>query len=218
MEGKENLEKLIADLEFVKTAITKNDSIFKYINIGGRLSRVALAGGILFTLISGWYYLLLSQYGSWPQVPEALKIGTNAGLMIIGIAFAWAKVAVIAGQLKQTRKEMTVLRLFREVYTPQTLTIIIPFVTAMLAVSVFLITREQTLYLVPALSILVGLICIAYVNIFYVKELVVTGDWLLATGLITLFTAETIHPLLALIITFGLGFIAMYVANRILER
>jgi hypothetical protein len=138
--------------------------------------------------------------------------------MVIGVTFAWVKVAVIVGQLKQTRKDMTVLRLFKEVYTPQALTIIIPFVAAMVAVSAFLITREQTLYLVPALSILVGLTCIAYVNIFYVKELVVTGDWLLATGIITLFTAEIIHPLLVPIITFGLGFIAMYVANRILER
>ena len=44
MEGKENMEKLIVDLEFVKLAITKNGSIFKYINIGGRLSRIALGG------------------------------------------------------------------------------------------------------------------------------------------------------------------------------
>jgi len=93
-----------------------------------------------------------------------------------------------------------------------------PFITAMILTSIFLVANGQTIYLVPALSILTGLLCLAFVNLFHMKELLVAGDWMLVTGLLSLFFAQFLHPLLALILTFGLGFCTVLPANWYLGR
>lgn len=45
-----------------------------------------------------------------------------------------------------------------------------------------------------------------------------TGDWLLGSGLISLFAADTLDPMLTLILTFGLGLPTMFVADRLQGR
>lgn len=218
MEHKQDVQQLIDDLLFVKKAIVKNSNILKLIDLGGLLSRVILAAGIMTILLSGSAYILILNYGSFGQIPAALRGAILVLAAALVVATGVSKVYSLVKYVNREHSNITIRKLIREIYTPRALNILIPYVTTMILVTVYLIANQHTLFLVPALSILTGLLCLAYVNVFYMRELVVTGDWLLATGLLALFLAETLHPLLALIITFGLGFCTIYPANKLLER
>lgn len=218
MEHNTDVQQLIDDLVYVKKAIAKNTNALKLINLGGLLSRVILGAGIVTILLSGAAYLLIREYGSFDLIPAHLRgillALTAAFVAITGIS----KIYSLLSFINRENSNMTVRKLIMEIYTPRALHILIPYVTSIILTTVFLVTNQHTLYLVPALAILTGLLCLAYVNVFYIKELIITGDWLLATGLLSLFFTGSLHPLLALIITFGLGFCIFYPANKYLER
>lgn len=218
MERNTDVQQLIDDLVFVKKAIAKNSNILKLINLGGLLSGVILAAGIVTILLSGAAYLLVQKYGSFTEIPTSLRIILLSLVAVLVLGTGVSKLYSIIRYAKGSNNNLTVQKLIGEIYTPRALHILIPFVTAGILVTVFLVVNQHTLYLVPALAILTGLLCLAYVNIFYMRELIFTGDWLLATGLLTLFLTDVLHPLLALIITFGLGFCTIYPVNKYLER
>ena len=214
MEQKKDVQQLIDDLLFVKKAISKNSNILKFIDVGGVLSRVVFASGLVTIFLAGAAYLLIISYGSFQEIPRALRGSLFLAVAALVAVTGIMKFRAVAARAKEGHADINAQRLIQEIYTPQALHILIPYVTAITLVTVFLVANGHTLYLVPALSILTGLLCLAYVNVFHMKELLVTGDWMLATGLLALFFAQTVHPLLALIVTFGLGFCSIYPANR----
>jgi hypothetical protein len=65
------------------------------------------------------------------------------------------------------------------------------------------------------LAILYGLMINSITSFVYLREFVVGGVWFLITGFVILFTLGQSQPILGLTITFGLGFIVMYIASWI---
>ncbi|MTI95072.1 MAG: hypothetical protein FH749_06230 [Firmicutes bacterium] len=218
MDKQQELSALVEDLQFVKKAIAKSGNIMRYIDVSGGLALVGLWGGIFTIIIAAAAYLLSSRYGTYGDAPTAYRVGIYlliaATLAIAGLS----KLRLFLGKARKLDRNITVDKLFDEIYTTQLLNILIPFITAIAVLLIFLITRELTIYIVPTLSILVGLLCVSYLNIFQLRELVVVGDWLVATGLIALFTAEAVHPLLAVIYTFGVGFTTTYFAYKLMRK
>lgn len=216
MQNKE-IQRLIDDLLFVKKAINKNASILRLIDAGNALSRVIFYSGLATIFISLTTYFLIEHYGSFPQIPPLFRGGIFTFIAALVAITAFAKAKSIT-QANTGPANLTVRRLLREIYSPQTMHTMIPFIIALITISIFLVINGYTLYLVPVLSILMGSLCLAYVNVFQLKELIVAGDWMLATGLISLFLAPSLHPLLVLSFTFGLGLCVIYPANKIMER
>lgn len=218
MDNNTDVQQLIDDLIFVKKAIVKNSNILKLINLGQLLSGAIFAAGVVTILLSGTIYLFIQKYGSFAEMPGPLR-GTMlflVALLVVGTGVG--KLYSLVRYVNRSNNNLTVRRLVGEIYTPRALHILIPYLTATILIVFYLVANQHIIYLVPALAILTGLLCLAYVNVFYMRELVFTGDWLLATGLLTLFLNGSLHPLLATILTFGLGFCTIYPANRILER
>jgi len=218
MADKVNVDRLVEDLQFVKTAITKSNHIFKYVKISKALGLVGLWIGLGITMLAGLAYGLINRFGSFAQVPSASRIVLYSAMTVLFVATAVGKIVLVLRSARQTYQDITLIRMIEEIYRPQTLNIIIPFVMTITGITVFLTSNGLHVYLVPVLSVLFGLMFIAFLNVFYFSEMLVAGDWLIITGLITLFNAQTLHPLLALIITFGLGFPMLYVANRVMDK
>jgi len=216
MERKAEVQQLIDDLVFVKKAITKNSNILKLVNLGQVLSRVIFAAGILTIVLAGTAYMLTQKYGSLGQFPAPLRYAIIAFSVLLVAGTGISKVYSLIKYVNRNSRDMTVRRLIGEIYTPRALHVLVPYLTCAVLLVIFLIANQHHVFLVPALAILAGLLCLAYVNVFYMKELIITGDWLLATGLLSLFFTGSLHPLLAVILTFGLGFCTIYPANRYL--
>jgi len=216
MDKRTDVEKLVQDLQFVKSAIVKSNNIFRFVNISRAIGLVGLWIGLWVTAFAGLSYYLIDRFGTFAAVPSSHRLSLYVVMALFLAAVAIGKIVLVMKHARQTYHDLTLLRLIGDFYRPQTANIVISFITTIVVVSVFLSNRGLDIYLVPVLSILFGLMLIAFLNVFYLRELLVTGDWLLVTGLITMFAAESMHPLLALIITFGLGFPTLYVANRLM--
>lgn len=217
-DHREDIDRVINDLEFVKKALAKNNSILKFIALSRIFRRVSLALGLFIIVGAGIFYLLVLRHGGCTSVPAATRTSlivlTAVFVSVISIYKIWG---VLAGARK-VRSDYTLPRLIVEVYSPQTVLVLVPFMTAIAGTSVFLAVRGWGTYIVPALAILFGLLFNALVGVFHMKELIIGGDWLILTGLLTLFMAGRLHVLPALVLTFGCGMMALFLASLVLAR
>ncbi|MBS3943224.1 MAG: hypothetical protein KGZ32_03110 [Dethiobacter sp.] len=218
MTDADDLQKLVENLQFVKSAVVKSNNIFRFINISQAMALVGLWGGVGLALLAGFSHCLITRFGTFDAVPLIFRLAFYLSIALFWAAVGRYKMLLILKHARKTYQDITVLRLISDVYTPQSISLLLPFALAGGGVLAFLISRDLGLFIVPAISILLGLSFIAFVNVFYLQEMLVTGNWLLVTGLITLFYAERLSPSLAVIITFGCGFCLLYVAYRLMGK
>ncbi|MGE5586979.1 MAG: hypothetical protein ACM3ZO_01995 [Clostridia bacterium] len=215
MGGGKETERVIEDLKLIKAAIAKSGGIMRWLPVSQVMRVVYLIAGLAITAFCGGLYLLARRYGSFAESPAWVRItllGLGVAAFLVGGAFKVSGMMVAA---RKIRSDYTLFRLVEEVCSEQTVLILVPFVAAGAGVVSFLATRGFAAYIVPAVAILFGLVMNALVSVFYFKELVVSGDWLIATGLVVLFLGDRLAPLLGLILTFGLGFIVAFVSGSI---
>lgn len=204
---KQELEEVIADLRLIKEAVSKSDNFFRFIDTRRAMRGVMLATGLMIAFFSGLYYYLTSIYGSFMLTPLSLRI-TFYVLVVIGwVVLGFIKVGGFLKSGRAVSKDMNLNKLFNEIYTSRMLTLMLPYILVIILVVIFLYTRGQFVYIIPGLAILFGLLFIAMSPIIYFKELYLLSAWLIATGLLTLFSVTAFHPMAVLGLTFGAGFI-----------
>ncbi len=206
-DNSQELREVIADLQLIKEAVSKSDSIFKFIDIRNAIKPVLLIGGLLIAFFSVIFYYLIENYGSFMAVPANIRVIL---LFLIALSCGVLGYLKLGNFLKSARgisEDMTLKRLFSEIYTPRSLVLLLPYLVVIAVVAIFLGSRGDIYYIVPALAILFGLMYLSVSSLFYFKELYFMSMWLIATGLLALFIAETIHPLAILGLTFSAGFI-----------
>ena len=204
---KKELEEVIADLRLIKEAVSKSDSFFRFIDMRWAMRSILLIAGLMIALFAGIFYYLVDYYGSFPEIPSQLRIALFilAGLAWCGLGYL--KLNNFLKSSRSLRKDMTLNKLFNEIFTSRLVALILPFSLAIVLVIVFLSSRGQISYIVPALAILLGLTFVSMSPIVHLSELYLLSVWLIATGLLALYTATQIHPMALLSLTFAAGFI-----------
>jgi|GEM_PF-480759 len=218
MEDSKDTQRVIEDLKLIKAAIAKSGGIMRRLPVSRVMRVVYLIMGLAVTVLSGGLHLLERHYGSLAASPGWMRtalLGLGVAAFLVGGTF---KISGMMAAARKVRSDYTLLRLVEEVYTAQTVLILVPFAVAGAGAVGFLATRGLAAYIVPAVAILFGLMMNALVSVFYFRELVVSGDWLIATGLVVLFLGDRLAPLLGLVLTFGLGLIAAYVSGAVASR
>lgn len=200
-----DLREVIADLKLIREAVGKSDGILRFMDAGGALRGILLAFGLLLTVISAVFYFLIERYGAFEAIPADFRIilFVLIGLSVAGIGY-W-KIRNLVRGARTIGVDTTLVNLLEEIVTPRIYTLVVPYLAVMILVIVFLAGTGFGLYIIPALSVLYGLLVISMSSLFYPKEFYFLGLWLTATGLLTLFAAAAIHPLAALVITFAAG-------------
>ncbi|MDW7739052.1 MAG: hypothetical protein SCJ97_03195 [Bacillota bacterium] len=203
----QELKEVIADLQLIKEAIIKSDSIFNFIDIRKAVRSVTLIAGLIIAFFAVVSYYLGEYYESFGAVPLGIRI---ALYILIGLACCLVGFLKIGNFLKSARgirNDINLDKLFSEIYTPRLLLLMIPNILVIILVTIFLCSKDLTSYIIPTLSILSGLMFLSTSPIFSLKEYNLLSMWLIATGLLSLFTAEIIHPMAVLGFTFSAGFI-----------
>ncbi|MEW5920490.1 MAG: hypothetical protein AB1796_05950 [Bacillota bacterium] len=207
MRDLRDLREVIADLKLIKDAVSKSDSIISFMDAEGAVRGILLAGGLLIAAFSAVFHYLLEQYGAFAAIPVNIR-----AVLFVLIGLAWTGIGYIKARnfLHGARKisaDITLYKLMEEIYTTRVLALLLPNIATIILVIIFLGNRGFDLYIIPSLAVLLGLLTVSMSNLFFMKEIFFTGVWLAATGLLTLFIAETINPLATLGITFAAGFI-----------
>ncbi|HSW35612.1 MAG TPA: hypothetical protein VLH18_03320 [Candidatus Limnocylindrales bacterium] len=201
------LGEVIADLKLIKEAVSKSDNIIRFIDTRGALKGVLLGGGLIIALFSLAFYVLVSYYGTFAAIPFNIR---TTLFILIGLAWCiigYLKIFNILKGARKIREGITISTLLAEIYTPILLALIVPYMLVIILTTIFLGSNGHLNYIVPALAILFGLLIISMSLLFYMKAFYFLSLWLIATGLLFLFTATIFHPLIVLVLTFSAGFI-----------
>jgi len=211
-------EKLAEDLAVIRAAIEKSNGIFRFLRLSRAMGLVGLWSGLGIVVLSLVLYAIEVAYGGLTAAPTLVRglLYGVAGLFVVAVAVG--KIMLVMAHARKSYRDFTVLRLIGEVYTPQTLPILIPCAIAVSGVLTFLVSRELGAYIAPAMSILLGLLFLAFHNVFFLKSMLYSGAWMICSGVPLLFLAESTHAALGVAATFGLGFVALYVGDRIGDR
>ena len=208
MDRKEHeLSEVLADLKLIKEAVTKSDNIFRFIDTRRAMRGVMLIAGLMVVIFATLFYYFINSYGSFLAIPQNIRV-----ILFVLVGICWISLGFIkaGGFIKSGRAisaDMNLNRLFDEIYTSRMLSLMLPNIFVIVLIIVFICTRGQLIYIVPVLAILFGLLFIAMSPIIYFKELYLLSVWLIATGLLALYTATIFHPMVVLSFTFGVGFI-----------
>jgi hypothetical protein len=211
------ISQLIDDFRYLKNVVMKTNRIFKFIS-SNTLRPLYLSMGLLIIIFAAAIQLLIKYYGSYGNVPGAVKAIYYVLLTALLIWLSYTKVRLLIEQIKKLDADITVCQFFKEVYSWNTMIVMLPYLITMGLAAVFLANRGLSGYLVPCLAILYGLMINTATNILYLRELIVGSIWFFITGFVILFTLGPSQPLLGLSLTFGLGFIVMYIASLVFAR
>lgn len=199
------LQEVLEDIKLIKKAVEKSNNIMKLIPFGKIMSFVLLLGGILILAISSAFYCMIGYFGQYSDIPFEFKALLY---LLCSIAMLYVGSIKTTRMLKSVRKKgysITSIGFIKEVYSRQFKAIVFPFFLVFAVITVFLATRGFSIYIVPFLAIWYALVYKSIITLFGVEDVFILSEWLLITGLASLFFIEKIHTLVILNITFGLG-------------
>lgn len=215
MSDIKNRDEMLKDLQLIKEAARKNNNILKYISVSEGTKTVALFTGILINGLSLVLLWMIGSYGSYQSLPYVFKLLVY-GILVLGvIGLVALKANVFLKLVRRYKKDMSFVMLMREIYTKTLLMIIIPFFLTMGVFCVYFAISGLSYLIVPVLAILVSLLMAGFIAVLNLKDYLVFFEWLLLSGLFSLFIAKNTHPLICLILTFGIGMFILYFSTLI---
>ncbi len=171
--------------------------------------------GLFIILISTVLLWLEHYYGSNTLIPAAVKIGIYMIIGLCTVGLMINKVVSIIKVLRRYRQDMNVMVLFKELYTRKFWMLMAPHVMAIVVFIIYLSVSKLAFLIVPVLAVLVALLFINLQSIMNIKEPLLSGAWMLVSGLFSLFIAQRVNSLILLSLTFGVGMIVLYISVQI---
>ncbi len=211
----EGREELLKDLQLIKEAVKKNNSILKSVSLSEGLKSTGLMTGIFIIFISLVLLWLEHNYGSYALIPAAVKTGFYMFVGFCSVGLMINKVVSIVKVLRRYKQDMNVMALFEELYTHKFWMLMAPHVVAMVVFIIYLSVSDLAFLIVPVLAILVALIFINLQSIINIRETLLSGVWMLVSGLLSLFIAYRVNSLILLSLTFGGGMLVLYISVQI---
>jgi hypothetical protein len=210
-----NTEELIKDLQLIKEAVRKNNSILKRVPISEGLKHATLITGILIILISSAIILLECYYGSYSAIPGTVKLIIYVIIFLCSAAVAVKKITDIIKVVRRCEQDISIMKLFNELYIRRYWAVVYPSVISIAAFVIYFSITDLTHLIIPFLAVMASLVLFGIQSILNVREIAVSFHWLLFSGLLSLFVAGKWNPLIILILTFGVGMILIYITIKV---
>ncbi len=215
MSNIRNTEEFIKDLQLIKEAAQKNNSILRKVSLTEGLKYTILLTGVLIIVVCSGILFLENYYGSYDAIPSTLKqvIYVFIGLCTAGLVFK--KIRDIMKFLRRYEQEINVIRLFNELYNRKFWPAIYPFITSIIIFTVYFSISGIAHLIVPVMVILISLLFFNIQHVVNMKETVAPSQWILLSGLLSLFFAGKWNTLVILMVTLGIGLIFIFISVQI---
>ncbi|MGV8145212.1 MAG: hypothetical protein ACLKAK_00680 [Alkaliphilus sp.] len=211
----EKLQQVLEDIKLIKKAVEKNNSIMKLMPFGEVMSFVLLLGGIFALAISTIFYYLIDHFGGYSDIPIEFRVLLYLLCLISMVCVGSVKTIRMLKSVRNNGHSITSIGLLKEVYSKQVKGIAFPLFLIVVVITVFLATHGLSIYIVPFLAIWYALAYKSIIILVGVEDGFILAEWLLLTGLASLFFMDRVHPLIVLNITFGLGMLVAAVVYYI---
>ncbi len=204
----EQIDQLAQDISFVKKAIEKNSSILNRIDFRNSLRLTVLLSALSVFLFCGLIHLLSAHFGGFASIPASIK-----AIVFCAAALDLALLGVLknTGVLKSARAYdpgISLFRLIREYYTARMYHHFIPTGLVFIFACLFAWKTGNARFIIPFLSIGVGLLYNTFDTFLRINEFLFIGYWFIISGCILL-VLSAVSPLLSLALTLGIGLLLL---------
>jgi len=153
----EQIEKLLEDIASIKSVIKQNKSIVRQLFLPSPFRRFLLMFGLIIILYSALFYFFILQFGEYTNIPGFYK-SVFLGLMVISwLAFVLIKYVTWLRTLRKIDGKYTLRRAIKVVFTPRVIHILLPVTAVMIFLTIYLVYSEAYRFIVPVVSIAIGL-------------------------------------------------------------
>lgn len=212
------INKLEEDLKLIKKAVSRSGSILQYMDVSKTLRPVTFLTGALMVLFCALFYYFILQHGSYAAIPSQIKLVLYLAIALSFILIGALKIRGLFARAREIDAQITFTQFFDAVYTDRFLTMLIPFLISLVALPLYFSFSGFDKMALPLLMIIFALLCFSLSTIFYLREMVYFGCWLLLTGFVYLIWLPELHVLLQLIFGFGVGFLIMAASDYLFNK
>ena len=200
----QEMDKLLADIASIKSVLNNNRPLLKQLLLPVHFRIIALISGLVIIGGSTVYYLLLSYYGQHELIPNAYRVAGLVILIVTLLVLGFLKRLLWVKSVKRYDHGFTFGLLIKNLYSYQFMHIWTPVSLVIIFICIYLAVRGAYQYIVPAASFGMGFLYNSLGSVARIRQYLITGYWLLLTGIPPLFFLET-SPLLFLSISQGCG-------------
>jgi len=204
MPNDKQIDQLIEEISSIKSIINKNKSLLRQVLLPAHFRLLALFTGISIILFSMVFYYFMERYGGYSFIPNRIKMILFVAIMVALVLQGTLKYSNFMKPLLKIDSRYTIGRLLSEFFTFRIVHVYVPLFVLALCICSYLAKQGNAYYIIPTISITIGLFYNFIGSIIEVKQWLLSGYWLLITGLGVLLLGPIPAPV-AVSISMGLG-------------
>ncbi len=208
----DQIDKLLEDISLIKSVIGKNKPLLRQILMPGQYRLLTSLIGASIIVFSMLFYFLVGRYGDYGSIPTTLKILVFGALAADYVFLAILKHKTLLRSAIKINPDMSLFGVWKEFFTSYIMHVYIPLSVLGLFLCIYFPFIGQPFYLAPTISIGMGLIYNFLGGVTDMRAYLITGYWLLITGVGALFFSS-VSISIVLSLTVGCGMIVFAIAS-----
>lgn len=198
------IDQLIEEITSIKSIINKNKSLLRQVLLPVHFRLLSILSGISIIFFSMVFYYFIDRFGSYSFIPGIIKLTLYIAIMLDIVLLGAMKYVNFMKPLIKINRHYTIGRLMSEFFTFRIVHMYVPLLVLSTCICLYLAHHNSAYYIIPTLSITMGLFYNLIGSIIEVRQWLIAGYWLLITGLGALLLGPMPVPV-ALSISLGCG-------------
>ncbi|MBW1944828.1 MAG: hypothetical protein JRJ51_18620 [Deltaproteobacteria bacterium] len=185
IEGRE-IEKLLEDISFIKAVISKNRPLLEEVLMPARFRLLFLVVGLSIVIFCSVFHFLIGLYGSYEGIPALFKNIVYLVLLADFVFLLVLRYTRILRFLVKADENRDLRGALDGFFSSRLIHVFIPLVILTVLLSVYSATRGSAYYIVPTISIGLGLLYNFFGSMTEIRQWLISGYWFLGSGILSL--------------------------------
>jgi len=177
------IEKLMEDISLIKSAISRNKNVTRMILLPTHFKLLYLVSGISIIVFSLVFYLLLEHYGNYTAIPGNSKTLVIGLIVLVWFLLVFIKYYKWSDSMSKIDERYDLEYGFKGWFSFPIVNVAIPILILTIVICVFCLKHDLAYYVIPAVSIGIGILHNFYGSETHLWQWIASGYWFLATGL-----------------------------------
>ena len=206
----EQIDRLLEDIASIKTVINSNKPLLKQLLLPIHFRITALIAGLVIIGFSLWYNFLFERYGSYANIPQNLQYISLGLVVMVYLGLVILKRVLWLKSVQRLQHKMTFGQMVKFFYSYQLRHVWIPIFILMIFLIVYLSFVDLERYIVTVVAVGSGIIYNSLGGLVRIRQYLLTGYWLMVTGILPILLPD-FSALLLLAFSYGGGMLIFFV-------
>jgi hypothetical protein len=203
-----NIDKLLEDISSIKTVINRNKPILQLLLHPARLRLFFLVVGLNLIAVCLVLFFLIQHYGYFAAIPYPGRSIIYMVLAVDAILIQVFKRRVFLSSAQKIDPKLTLMGALKEIFTFRIIHVYVPIMVLVILFGFYFGLHRMPDYIVPTISIGVGLLYNFIGSIIDIRQYLLFGYWTLVTGVLAVLY-PVVPALIVLAVSIGGGMLLM---------